>query len=142
MEKRLLLFTIAILILAFLTTKLEPIPELTITGKVTSDFPKLEELTEAMISRGYFYTEEKEIVRFHLACEDNACISIKGEGKNTCIGQEDCEGGKVVNYRKKPTHLGCRKGRCLVIWEEGEDTCTTREDCPQEPVTYIKGNQE
>ena len=57
----------------------------------------------------------------HLACQNNACVSVAGGGSNSCTSNADC----VV----APTHMECRNNACVSVAGEGSNLCTSNANC-------------
>ena len=56
----------------------------------------------------------------HLACSNNACVTVAGAGANTCTSNADCTAA---------THLACQSNSCAVVAGAGANTCTSNADC-------------
>jgi len=56
----------------------------------------------------------------HLACSNNACVTVAGAGANTCTSNADCAAA---------THLACSNNACVTVAGAGANTCTSNADC-------------
>ena len=58
----------------------------------------------------------------HLTCQNNACVSVSGAGKNECSNDNDC-------IPETPTRLVCQNEACVEVEGSGSNECSTDADC-------------
>jgi hypothetical protein len=61
----------------------------------------------------------------HLVCQNNACVSISGEGVNSCSNNSDCQ---------EDTHLVCQDNACVSVSGAGTNECSENTDCAEESL--------
>jgi len=65
-------------------------------------------------------TSKQPVVSYHLACKNNLCVNVSGEGNDECKNDAACA---------PQVHNVCQNKKCVQINGSGNNSCSSDNDC-------------